>query len=386
MDYIQYAIADYIKGNEATGQFKYLVHQGGTSSSKTVTILQALAEVARRYDGLTITVAGQTAKHLKDGAQKDFIEFAYPYYEGDITKWHRTDRKFTYRSKSIMQFNSYDSYVKALGGKRHILYINEGNALEYRTFFELDKRTSIITIIDYNPAARFWAHDELLPRDNSLFIYSDHRDNPYLTKAQHREIENIKDPELWKVYARGATGNIEGLIYDNWIALPNREFFEAVKDVEPVFGVDFGYSSASTADPTAIVKAWKIGNNLYFHELLYEVGASPKTMASVIQANGYDDNCLVRCDYDEDMIYQLRNYGVLNALYADKGQYTLKAGIVRIKDFNVYYSMSSKNIANEVQRYTWMVDKQTGRTLSKPIDKFNHLMDACRYAIYIKSY
>jgi phage terminase large subunit len=78
-------------------------------------------------------------------------------------------------------------------------------------------RTRIRTFIDYNPNSEFWGH-ALHGQPDVEVIISDHRHNPYLSAAEHAKIEVLKgkDLELWRVYARGLTGRIEGLVLTKW--------------------------------------------------------------------------------------------------------------------------------------------------------------------------
>ena len=124
----------------------------------------------------------------------------------------------TWRAKngSLVEFKSYDNAQDAKSGKRDYLFVNEANGVPYDTFWQLQIRTRKQVFLDYNPTARFWVHDKIIGRKDCKLIISDHRNNQFLTEEEHRKIEEIEDPELWQVYARGLTGKITGLVFSRW--------------------------------------------------------------------------------------------------------------------------------------------------------------------------
>jgi len=374
-------------------------HQGGQYSGKTVNILGALATMASEDDGGVTTVTSMSMPHLKGGALRDFEMYVYPSFKSSIKKYHRTDHLFTFKGGHVMEFKVFESEMDARGPKRNRLFVNEANKFEWLKFFHLDGRSDQ-TIYDYNPSIRFWAHEHHdTDLDTKIYI-SDHRHNPFLSEQKHREIENIAifrrdamgNPiyekglpviekgsfELWKVYARGLTGNIMGVIFPNWQVIDEADFPRS-SDEDWIFSIDFGY----TNDPTAIVKICKIGNTIYIKELGYETGLSPMAIRQILIGNGYKPSMPLYCEHDPDMVRQLRNVGI-SAYLARKGQGSVNSGIELMNTFDVRYSNLSKNLHRERGLYIWEVEKDTGKMTNMPVDRNNHLMDACRYGVYTK--
>jgi phage terminase large subunit len=353
-----------------------IVHQGGQWSGKTVNILAVLATKALLTPNLVITVTSESLPHLRIGALRDFERFILPYFKAQCRITYSPFIVCTFANGSIIEFKSFQDEYDARGAKRNILFINEANRFSYMVYFQLDSRSDQ-TILDFNPTARFWAHDEVLPLEGTQLFISDHRHNPFLTEERHREIENIKDKELWRVYARGLTGNMEGIIYPNWRVIPDAEF----PDVDFIFGCDIGY----TNDPTAIVKVAIIGNTIFLKELCYESGLPPIKIVQILKANGYNGDTPIYCDHDPDFITQLRRLSVM-ALPARKGQGSVNAGIMKLKEYDVCYTASSRNIAEERSRYVWLKDPKTGKSINEPIGTFDHTLAAVRYAVYTHFY
>jgi len=375
-------------------------HQGGTGSGKTCGILPALATLAAEDGPGVTTVTSHSFPHLKGGALRDFEMFVYPEFKHAIQKYHKTDHIFTFKGGHIIEFKIFDTEFSARGPRRKRLFINEANKFDYMTYWQLDQRSEQ-TVLDYNPTIRFWAHEKLENDGETKFYLSDHRHNPFLSEAKHREIENIcvfeRDEEgkiifddrgnpkvirgnyeLWKVYARGLTGNVTGVIFPNWEVIDESDFPNN-KDNDWIFSIDFGY----TNDPTAIVKICKIANTLYIKELAYQPGLKPLEIKQILISNGYKEIMPLYCEHDADMVRLLRNIGI-QALLARKGQGSINAGIELINTFDVKYPYSSKNLHRERGMYIWETRKDTGELTNMPVETNNHLMDACRYGIYTK--
>lgn len=364
---------------------KILINQGGTSSSKTYSIMQILMLKASTEPGLVITVTGESIPNLKKGAYRDAkaIYATTDLFQKKVKSWNETDRIITFSTGSIIEFVSNLTEQSAKNGKRDMLFVNEANGISWPIFFQLAIRTRGQIYIDYNPTAPFWAHDNLIdttPETNDLtatvkLIVSWHVHNGFLSEDEHRKIEGIKDPELHRVYARGLTGNLTGLIYPNW------KECEFPGDVDPFYGIDYGYEN----DPTALVKVARIGNNIYLDELAYQTGdIPPRTIVQLLKADDYHDQPLYS-EHDPDMIRQLRQLDIL-CIAARKGQGSISAGIQKMKEYNVFYTPRSHNIREERKRYMWLIDPDTGKPTNTPKPGWDHILDAARYAVYSHFY
>jgi phage terminase large subunit len=374
---------------------KFIVLQGGTSSAKTVTTLQYLVTYAIEHANSVITVVGQDIPNLKKGAIRDFQLFVEsdPEIAAQIVSYNQTDRIYHFRNGSIIEFNSYKDEQDAKSGKRDVLFVNEANGIAYMVFWQLQRRTRKKVIIDYNPNSEFWAHEKLLsgadkefPKSKVQLFITDHRHNPFLTPDEHESLENISDPDLFKVYARGLTGKIKGLIFGH---------FRKVKEPPEVYdriiwGIDYGY----TNDPTALVKIWCVGRKRYCKEICYTPGLPAETIKTLLESNGYDGEQDIFSEADPNMINDLRLLG-LGVQPAIKGPGSIIAGISKVRQHECFMVIEEEqaektNFEKEVDNYKWVMaqDMATGKEVmtNQPIDAWNHLCDASRMAIYTDSF
>lgn len=213
--------------------------------------------------------------------------------------------------------------------------------------------------------------------------------NEWLDKSDLAVFERMKtnNPRRYQVAGLGNWGIVEGLIYENWkeeayTLITRKEAQEGRKGVirdnlKTVCGLDFGY----TNDPTAFVIALfdKDNNRLYIYDEFYEKGLSNKAIAERIKELGYRKERITADSAEPKSIDELRTYG-LNVKGAVKGKDSIVHGIQWIQDLEIIIHPRCVNFLTEISNYTWDTDR-FGKKLNVPIDDFNHLMDALRYAV-----
>jgi len=365
---------------------KLIVLQGGTSSGKTYATIQWLIYKAIERKRV-ITITSESIPNLKKGAYRDFemIMADSAYARSLVDYWNKGERIIQFKNGSIIEFISNTDEQSAKAGKRDILFCNEVNAIPYAIFWQLAIRTREQIVVDYNPSAPFYIHDKFIgttPSSNDLhatveLCISDHRHNPFLSEEQHAQIEGIKDRELWWIYARGKTGNLSGLIFPNFRIIKDSEFpFNTTK----FGGIDYGY----TNDPTAALDIRRVKDKLYVHELCYRPDVPTKEIKLLYKERGYTSETPIYSEHDQTIVQQLRQSG-MNVVPALKPAGSVFAGIMMLrKDFEVYYTESSKNFDFERKRYMFVKNPDTNLYTNEPLDLYNHCMDALRYGVYTR--
>jgi phage terminase large subunit len=347
-----------------------VVNQGGTSSGKTYSILQVLFSYAIQQPNQIITVVGQDIPNLKSGALRDAITIWSDSEElkALVLDYNKSDRIFTFKSGSIIEFKSYDDGQDAKNGKRDYLFLNEANGISFDVYNELYMRTKKKTFIDYNPNEAFWVHDKLIGKPNVKLLISDHRHNPFIDSKLREKIENLKDTdiELWKVYARGMTGKIEGLVFRNYTRCS-----EVPIDAKLIgYGLDFGF----TNDPSACVGVWKYNNELYINEVFYERQLTNPMIAEKLK-DANVRNCVADSS-EPKSIQELFNCGVY-VEGAKKGNDSIRMSINLLKQYKLNIVNTSTNLLREISGYKWK--QKNGEMVNEVVDYNNHAIDALRY-------
>lgn len=353
-----------------------VVNQGGTSSGKTYSIMQLLFVMGIENAGYVITVVGQDIPNLKKGAYRDAKNILK---ESDALKaWfpdiNESERIIKCTNGSVIEFTSYKDEQDARNGKRDVLFINEANGIPYEVFWQLDMRTRKKVFLDYNPSARFWVHEHLIGAKDVKVIISDHRKNRFLSQQQHDMIEGIKDDELWKVYARGLTGRIMGLVLKDWElceALPEQEAWKM-----NAYGLDWGF----TNDPTACIHVVLAHGDIWLDELIYETGMTNPQIAQRMKQEGITARDSVVADNAEmKSIAELNGMG-LHVIPCVKGAGSVNVGLDILRRYRLHITRRSVGLRKEALNYKWKVDRN-GEPTNEPVDAFNHAIDAVRYVV-----
>ncbi|WP_295711001.1 PBSX family phage terminase large subunit [Mucilaginibacter sp.] len=350
------------------------VNQGGTSSGKTYAITQVLLCLACQTAKLVITIVGQDIPNLKAGALRDALSIYNnsTALKSAVKNYNKTDRIFEFHNGTIMEFKSYSDAQDAKSGKRDYLFINEANGITYAVYQELALRTRKRIYIDYNPNTGFWVHEHLIGRPDVQLIISDHRHNPFLDKSIREKIEGLKkiDIELWKVYARGLTGKITGLIFSNWYVCD-----QISADAKLIgIGLDFGF----TNDETACLEVYLQNGELWVNELFYQTGLTNIDIAAKLKGTGVSRKTEIIADSAEPKsIEEFKRMGWY-ITGAKKGPDSINNSIDILKRYKINVTRASVNLRKELDRYKWRVDK-SGKTINEAVDSYNHLIDALRY-------
>jgi phage terminase large subunit len=362
-------------------QTKIVVNQGSSRSGKTYSILQLLILVkAFQEKDVIFTIVRKTLPSLKASAMRDFFEILKNEDLYDERHHNKTENTYTLNG-NLFEFVSLDQPQKKRGAKRTYLFINEANELTLEDWVQLSIRTEKQIFLDYNPSMEeHWIYDVVLPREDCTFIQSTYLDNKdFLPEEVVKEIENLKyvDENYWRVYGLGLPGQIKGLVFTNWDQV---EAFPQDSECKwIVYGMDFGFSN----DPTALIKVGLCGGELYLDELIYNRGLTNQDIARWMGELGLKWEDEVIADNQPKCIYEIKKEGFqVKATF--KGKDSILAGIDVLKRYKMKVTKRSVNLIRELKNYKWRED-QAGKATNIPIDKFNHGIDAVRYAVLAKA-
>lgn len=349
------------------------IHQGGTRSGKTYSILTCLVELCYRNQngGAVITICRKTGPALRATAYRDFMEILERenlYSE----EFHRKSDNGYVLFGNYIEFVSIDEPQKIRGRKRDILFVNEANELSLEDWRQLLMRTSLKVIIDYNPSDEYhWIYEEVIPRDDASFFKSTYKDNPFLDDELVAEIERLKetDENYWRIYGLGERGVNTAAVFPNWTEVeevPARAKLLA-------YGLDWGF----TNDPTCVIAVYHEDNSLYFEELMYQTGLHNAEIAEKIDHLREERATIIADSAEPKSIDELYRLG-FNIKGAKKGPDSIRMGIDLMRRHKLHVVSSSTNVVKEFRNYRWEQDRM-GHNLNRPVDKDNHAIDSIRY-------
>jgi len=350
------------------------IHQGGTRSGKTYSILTAIIELCHKNTGLVVTICRKTFPALRATAMRDFFEILNR--EGIYNPELHNKSEGTYHLfGNLVEFISLSQPQKVRGRKREILFINEANEITLEDWRQLLLRTTERTIIDYNPSDEFhWIYEEVIPREDAEFFQTTYKDNPFLPESVVLEIERFKeaDENFWRVYGLGERGTSRATIFTHW-----KEIDQIPHEYKLLnLGLDFGY----TNDPTAIVRVYTNGHGFAIDELCYGTRLTNADIVQMLRDNQVNRSDVIICDSAEPKsIDEIHAHG-FNTHGARKGKDSVKNGIQFLHSRPLLITSRSVNLIKELRNYKWKEDKN-GKQLNEPVDSFDHAIDAMRYAI-----
>jgi phage terminase large subunit len=347
--------------------------QGGTSAGKTFGILPILIDKCAKEKGLEVSVVAETIPHLRRGALKDFLKimrWTNRYFDD---RFNKTLLRYEFANGSSIEFFSADDASKLRGARRDILYINECNNVTFEAYNELAIRTKREVYLDFNPANEFWVHKELKDEPDTDFIILTYKDNEALDESIVTQIEKNRDKAAtssywanwWRVYGLGEVGSLEGVVFNNW-----KEIDTIPKEAKLIgIGLDFGY----TNDPTAAIEIYNYNGTRIINELVYRTGMVNSDIAKILPSG-----IIIYADSSEPKsIEEIRRQGK-TIKGVTKGADSINYGIDVMQRQDYLVTKQSTNLIKELRSYCWDVDKQ-GQRMRKPIDHYNHAIDALRY-------
>jgi len=291
----------------------------------------------------------------------------------DDKNWNGTDMIYRFPNGTVFQFIPSDSEDRWHGLRSHIVYFDELFYIKKSIFMQASIRTSERIFASFNPVSKFWITDFWDDKETEI-LHSTYKDNPYLSETVINALETriSKDENFRRVYLLGQWGSLEGLIFKegvHWDIIPDEVYPLEYK--KRVVGLDFGYS----IDPAAMVDVRYQNGEIWLDELLYKREMLNSDLFTMINK----DMRVVADSAEPKSIAELKMMGA-DVRPSVKGKDSINSGISLIKEFRIHVTASSVNMIKELRSYRWDENRQ-GETLTKPIDDWNHLCDATRYAL-----
>ena len=359
--------------------------QGGTSASKTISILIYLIARAQSDKTKTLTsVISESTPHLKRGAMRDFKNIMqYQCYWKD-SLWQATDSIYTFETGSQIEFFSADQSDKLRGGRRDRAFLNEANNLTLDAFDQIEVRTKDFVFLDWNPTSEFWFYSEVKDKRKDVdHITLNYLDNEALSQEIKSSIEARKGRKgWWQVYGLGELGEVEGKIFKDWKILDETPHEAKLER----YGLNFGY----TNHPCALVAIYRYNGGYILDEIMYGRGITNQNISDTLKN---EDKALVVADSAEPKsIDEIKSYGIniigckkktaqiYGSLEVGSEKSYVKWSIGVVQDERISITKRSINVIKEYRNYLWQTDRD-GHILNRPEEPFHYSMDAVRYGI-----
>ncbi|WP_337525191.1 PBSX family phage terminase large subunit [Holdemanella sp.] len=386
------------KGYKSYWSFRgrYDVCKGSRASKKSKTTALRIIYNMMKYDQSNTLVVRKTYRTLKDSCFTD-LKWATKRLEVEnLWEFKYSPLEATYlRTGQKILFRGLDDPLKVtsitveygylcwawLEESYEITSEKDFDTLDESIRGELPPHLWKQWMITFNPwNEHHWLKKRFFDAENDpdiLAITTNYKCNEWLDDADLRLFENMKknNPRRYQVAGLGNWGIVDGLVYENW---KEEEFtLDQVVNCDSVDGIDFGY----TNDPAAVFIGFidTEHKKLYVWDEVYKKGLSNKRLYEEIESLHYQKKSYTADCAEPKSIDELRGYG-LRVEKSQKGKDSIMHGIQYIQDFEIIIHPRCVNFITEIGNYTWDEDR-LGNKINRPIDDFNHLMDAMRYAV-----
>ena len=391
------------RGYKRFWQFKgrYLVCKGSRASKKSKTTALRFITNMMKYKGANLLVVRKTYRTLKDSC---FTELKWAIHRLGVDAWwsiKESPLELTYLpTGQKIYFRGLDDPLKVTSitvdvGQLCWMWIEEAYEVTKESDFDmLDESIRGASegdlfkqiTITFNPwNERHWIKKRFFdkPNDQVLAMTTNYLCNEHLsdTDRQIYERMRVENPRKYEVAGLGNWGVAEGLVYENW-TVEGFQICEITKEApwqwRHVFGLDFGFSN----DPTAFLAAAvnPLAKQIYVYDEHSETGMLNSDIVSMIVKKGYQKERVYADGADPKSCAELRKLGLSRVTEAKKGQDSILAGIMNLREYRIVIHPLCRHTAAEIASYAWEKDK-LGNALNRPTDKDNHLMDALRYAM-----
>lgn len=339
--------------------------QGSSRSGKSWANMQWLIKQCVDVDGTTVSVVRKTMPAIKRSIYRDFKDIMIQVGLWNDKAMNKTEFVYNFPNGSWIEFFSCENEQKMRGSKRQILFVNEANELTFIEWQQLQMRTTLFSIIDYNPSFSEAHWINLVNQEKKTYHFiSTYKDNPFLEQKVIDEIESLqwKNKTLWQVYGLGQQAIVDGLVFPKFTII---DFIPMQATRHRYIGVDFGYS----ADSTAIVEVCIHDGKLYVNELCYRTKMLTSEIIRELKAIEDNPEVISECA-DPRMIDEIYNAGIdIKPVKKFKG--SVMAGVTKMQEFEICVTKKSINAIKEFRNYTYRQDKE-GNWLNEPIDAYNH--------------
>ena len=353
-----------------------------------------------KYKNANTLVVRKVYRTLKDSCYSDLKWAIQRFKVDDYWEFKESPLEITYKpTGQKILFRGLDDPLKITSisvsvGQLCFCWVEEAYELTDETAFNmLDESIRGIVeeplfkqiILTFNPwNERHWLKSRFfdITAPNILAITTNYLCNEWLDKSDKKLFEDMKknNPRRYQVAGLGEWGITDGLVYENWreFEFDWREILNKRQKAKAVFGLDFGYTNDPAAFFCGVLDQEQ--KEIYVFDEIYQKRMQNTAIYRNIEKLGFKKEIIVADSEEPKSIEHLRGLGLYRIKPSKKGKDSVNAGIQFIQDFKIFIHPRCVNFLTEISNYSWDKDK-FGKTVNKPIDDFNHLMDAMRYAL-----
>lgn len=371
---------------------RYNVYYGGRGSGKTIFVYQKLLLKGLK-EKRTILLMRKTTANCKFSVWKELKEAVDRFQLGKYFTFYESDYSAVCNiNGTVFKCTGLDVAEKIKGfSEVSDVLLEEATEFTLEDFELIDGTVRSVKYdlplqiyCLFNPVSKAnWVYTHfgfdtgIVPPD-TFVLKTTYLDNPHLSPDYIKRMENMRitNPTRWKIEALGDFVSLDRLVFHNW---KSEEFNHAEIKGDLLVGMDFGFVNDVSTILASVLD--ETNKRIYVFK---EWGATNKTndeLAAIISSLGFSKSVIVADSAEQKSIEEIKRLGITRIKPCVKGADSIIHGIQKLQQYEIIIHPSCAELLVEMENYTWVKDKKTGEYINKPIDSFNHYIDALRYSL-----
>ena len=371
---------------------RYNVYYGGRASGKTKFIMQKLLIKGLRERRTILLMRKQTTQ-LRDSVWKEMLQTISDFHLLDYFSINKTEFRITCNingtefkclgldePEKIKGFADISDVFmdEVTGFNKEDVELIDGTLRSPKFKLPLQMYFSFNPISKANFVYTYFGFDTGIVPPNTFILKSTYLDNPFLgaNVAERYEALKQRDYQRWQIEALGDFVSLDRLVFQN---VKVEEFNHADIKGQLICGLDYGFVNDISAFVASLLD--EENKKLYVFKIWGDTNKTNQELANIIKAMGFGKSVIIADCAEQKSIEEMRREGIIKIKPSVKGADSIIHGIQKLQQYEIIVHPDCEGIITEFQNYAWQKDKQSGEYINKPIDAFNHYIDALRYSL-----
>ena len=373
-------------------QYRYNVFYGGRASGKTKFIMQKLL-IKGLKEKRTILLMRKQTTQLRDSVWKEILQVIDDFHLSQFFTLNKTEFRITClingtefkclgldEPEKIKGFADISDVFldEVTGFNQEDVELIDGTLRSPKFKLPLQMYFSFNPISKANFVYKYFGFDTGITPPNTFILKSTYLDNPFLGEnvAERYEALKQRDYRRWQIEALGDFVSLDKLVFQNYKV---EEFDHTKINGVLLCGLDYGFVNDISAFVASLLD--EENKKIYVFKIWGDTNKTNDELSNIIKSMGFSKSIIIADCAEQKSIEEMKRAGILRIKPSVKGADSIIHGIQKLQQYDIIIHPSCEGIITEFENYSWQKDKQSGEYINKPIDSFNHYIDALRYSL-----
>ena len=373
-------------------QYRYNVFYGGRASGKTKFIMQKLL-IKGLKEKRTILLMRKQTTQLRDSVWKEILQVIDDFHLSQFFTVNKTEFRITClingtefkclgldEPEKIKGFADISDVFldEVTGFNQEDVELIDGTLRSPKFKLPLQMYFSFNPISKANFVYKYFGFDTGITPPNTFILKSTYLDNPFLGEnvAERYEALKQRDYRRWQIEALGDFVSLDKLVFQNYKV---EEFDHTKINGVLLCGLDYGFVNDISAFVASLLD--EENKKIYVFKIWGDTNKTNDELSNIIKSMGFSKSLIIADCAEQKSIEEMKRAGILRIKPSVKGADSIIHGIQKLQQYDIIIHPSCEGIITEFENYSWQKDKQSGEYINKPIDSFNHYIDALRYSL-----